>query len=185
MTDVTSVSRRDFLRTAAGASGAAAVGIFAFPPGLEVVRAIGGGLHRITRTYDRVKIADLNDLVEGEPLDFSYPLEKHSSFLVKLGAQAVDGVGTDKDIVGFSYACSHMGCPLVGRYRAEHRMMGPCTCHFSTFDLAKNGKLIIGQATQSLPQILLELDTDAVFATGVTGLVYGHRDNLDGGVAVR
>ncbi|MDA1348870.1 MAG: twin-arginine translocation signal domain-containing protein [Chloroflexi bacterium] len=63
MTDVTPVSRRNFLKTAAGASGAVAVGIFAFPAGLEVVQAIGPGLHRITRTYDRVKIADLGDLV--------------------------------------------------------------------------------------------------------------------------
>ena len=111
-------------------------------------------------------------------------MEKHSNFLVKLGAKASDGVGSAQDIVAFSYACSHMGCPLVGRYRAEHKMVGPCTCHFSTFDLAKNGTLIIGQATQSLPQMILELDAGAIFATGVTGLVYGYRDNLDGGTAV-
>jgi len=40
------------------------------------------------------------------------------------------------------------------------------------------------QATQSLPQVVLEVEGDAIYAIGVTGLVYGYRDNLDGGTPV-
>ena len=60
-------------------------------------------------------------------------------------------------------------------------MLGPCPCHFSRFDLSKNGSLILGQATQSLPQILLEVEKEEIYATGVMGLVYGFWDNLEDG----
>lgn len=100
-------------------------------------------------------MARLADLVEGEPLDFQYPLKEHNNFLVKSGRSAFDGVGPDRDIVAFNYLCSHMGCPLNGTYRHEFKMPGPGP--FSRFDLIKNGILILGQANQSLPQIVLEV----------------------------
>ncbi len=120
-------------------------------------------------------------LKRGEPLDFSYPLEKNSNFLIELGTPAVNGVGPDKDIVAFSYQCTHMGCPLNGQYNPEHKMLGPCPCHFTQFDLTKSGDLVIGQATQSLPQILLEFKDGEIEAIGVTGLIYGSNNNLEGG----
>jgi arsenite oxidase small subunit len=159
-----------------------AVGILAFPPGLaEVVHVAAPGTVRITRTYPRLRIARLTDLAEGQPLDFRYPLQEHQNFLVKLGTPAWDGVGPDKDVVAFNYFCSHMGCPLNGQYKHEHKMLGPCPCHFSRFDLAKNGTLILGQATQSLPQVLLEVEKGEIYAVAVSGLVYGYRDNLEDG----
>ena len=173
------LSRRDFLKKA-GVTGAAAVGIFAFPPGLEVVEAVAGGALRVTRSYSPVQVARFVDLTVGEPLDFSYPLEEQENFLVRLGVPAKSGIGLFEDVVAFSYLCSHMGCPLKGRYRHDHKMLGPCQCHFSRFDLTKNGTLILGQATQSLPQIVLELDDGMIYATGVTGLVYGFQNNLGG-----
>ena len=60
-------------------------------------------------------------------------------------------------------------------------MLGPCPCHYSRFDLAKGGIVILGQATQSLPQVTLESEYREIFATGITGLVYGYFDNLEGG----
>ena len=121
--------RRDFLNIA-GIAGAAAVGILAFPLGLsEVIESAGPDRVRVTRTYDRIKVAGLGDLVEGEPLDFQYPLKQHNNFLVKLGSTAFDGVGLGKDIVAFNYLCSHMGCPLNGAYRHQFRLLGPCPCH--------------------------------------------------------
>ena len=77
-----------------------------------------------------------------------------------------------------------MGCPLNGMYKSEHNVLGPCACHFSQFDLTKNGILSIGQATQSLPQVLLEVEGSGIFATGVTGLLYGHWNNLAGGTEI-
>jgi arsenite oxidase small subunit len=48
------------------------------------------------------------------------------------------------------------------------------------FDLTRHGILISGQAYQSLPQILLELEGDNIFAVGVFGLIFGRYDNLHG-----
>ena len=174
------VSRRDFLKLS-GVS-AAAVGIFAFSPGLtETIEAMSPGTARITRTYSRLKVARLTDLTEGEPTDFDYPLEEHKNFLVKLGAPAQGGIGPGQDVVAFNYLCSHLGCPLNGTYRHEFTMLGPCPCHYTRFDLSKRGIMVLGQATQSLPQIMLEALGDDIYAIGVTGLVYGFIDNLEGG----
>lgn len=131
-------------------------------------------------SYPKMPVTKLSQLAEGKPLDFTYPLDhfNDSSFIVKLGEPAIGGVGPQKDVVAFNYMCTHMGCPLVGMYQHEYRMLGPCPCHFTRFDLTKNGMVIIGQATQNLPQILLEVEGDDVYATGVMRLVYGFRSNL-------
>jgi arsenite oxidase small subunit len=177
-------SRRNFLKASAGVAGAVTVGIFAFPPGLETVEALVPGIKRVTRSYPRLKITSVAELTEGSPVDFNFPLEEHNNFVVKLGTPGSDGVGSAKDIVAFNYLCSHMGCPLNGQYRHEYKMMGPCPCHFSRFDLAKNGIVILGQATQTLPQIMLEEAGGDLYAVGVTGLVYGFWDNLENGTVV-
>ena len=172
-------TRRDFLKAATGVAGA--LGVLAFPPGVtQVIDSVSAGVSRITQTYPRLRIASIADLVKGQPLDFQYPLEEHNNLLVKLGTPALLGIGSDGDIVAFSYSCAHMGCPLNGMYKSEHNVLGPCPCHFSQFDLSKNGTLVIGQATQSLPQVVLEVEDGGVFATGVTGLLYGHWNNLAG-----
>ena len=176
-----SISRRSFLKTSGGAAGALAIGIFAFPQGLETVQAIAPGVLKVTRNFPRLRVSKVSELVEGSLLDFSFPLQEHSNFVVKLGTTAIDGVGPENDIVAFNYLCSHMGCPLNGQYRHEYKMMGPCPCHFSRFDLAKNGIVILGQATQTLPQIMLEEEGGELYAVGVTGLVYGYWDNLENG----
>jgi len=111
-------------------------------------------------------------------MTFTYPAEGQSNFLLKLGAPAQGGVGQDGDIVAFSYLCTHMGCPLIGQYNDEHKIMGPCPCHFTTFDLRQNGMVVLGQATQNLPQIALDVEDGEVYATGVTGLFYGTANNL-------
>lgn len=176
-------SRRDFLKASVGAAGG--LGVLAFPVGLDrVFDAVSPGVRRLTQTYSQLLVAKTSDLVEGEPVDFRYPLEEQLNFLVKLGTPATGGVGPSGDIVAFSYSCSHMGCPLNGLYNREHKMLGPCPCHFSRFDLSKAGILILGQATQTLPQIVLETRGEEIFAKGVTGLLYGYWNNVEGGVAV-
>ena len=40
-------------------------------------------------------VATVADLVEGEPVDYSYPLVGHFNFVIKLGTPAWDGVGLD------------------------------------------------------------------------------------------
>lgn len=129
-------------------------------------------------SYPRTRIARLSELQEGVPLDFEYPLEGQSSFVVKLGKSARSGVGPQGDVVAFSYFCTHMGCPLKGFYDRNHAVIGPCPCHFSTFDLRQLGQVVRGQATEELPQIILEVEGDDVYALGVVRLIYGFRNNL-------
>ena len=38
--------------------------------------------------------------------------------------------------------------------------------------------VVAGQATESLPQIVLEAKGDEIWATGVMGLIYGYHSNL-------
>jgi arsenite oxidase small subunit len=176
-------TRRDFLKASVGVGGA--LGILAFPMGItQAIDAVSADVSRVTQTYPRLRISGISDLAEGQPIDFQYPLQEHNNLLVKLGTPALLGIGPDSDIVAFSYSCAHMGCPLNGMYKSEHNILGPCPCHFSQFDLTKSGILSIGQATQSLPQVLLEVAGSDIFAAGVTGLLYGHWNNLAGGTEI-
>jgi arsenite oxidase small subunit len=40
--------------------------------------------------------------------------------------------------------------------------------------------MITASAVQNLPQIVLEVDGDDIYAVGVLGLIYGYQDNLQG-----
>lgn len=147
---------------------------------LEPTPSDGGPSVVVLTTYPRQRIASLSGIKVGEPVDFEYPLAGQHSFLIKLGDAAAGGLGTDGDVVAFSYLCTHMGCPLVGLYRDDHKVLGPCGCHYSTFDLRRNGMVVLGQATQNLPQVTLDIDGDDIYATGIMGLIYGYSDNLVG-----
>ena len=131
-------------------------------------------------SYPRVKIGSVSALKEGSPVIFSYPYPNVSNILVKLGAPAGGGVGPDHDVVAFNQTCTHMGGPLQGTYKAAHQVLGPCPLHLTTFDLTRHGMVVSGHATESLPQIVLETQGDALFAVGVMGLIYGYASNLGG-----
>lgn len=133
-------------------------------------------------TFPRKFIAKLSELVMDEPVDFNYPDEgAHSeSMIVKMGVKAGGGLGDGQDVVAYNYACTHQGNSLSGSYKAETKSLGACALHLSTYDLTRHGILISGQAYQSLPQVLLELDGDDIYATGIFGLIYGRKDNLHG-----
>lgn len=126
----------------------------------------------------RRRVAALADLREGEPVRFDYPLQGQTNVLIKLGRPAAGGVGPDGDIVAFSEFCTHMGCPIGNLYKPEHAILGPCACHFTTFDLTHRGMVVIGQATENLPQVVLEIDGGEIYAVDVHGIIYGFRDNL-------
>ena len=56
-----------------------------------------------------ILVANLSDLEVGIPIDFNYPLEETPNILVKLGQEALNGVGPDGDIVGYSQTLSAPG----------------------------------------------------------------------------
>lgn len=169
------LGRRDVLGAAAGG---VAVSIF-LPTGADAADSEGTRVD--LGIYPEKRIARLSELVEGEPVAFTYPLEEQPNMLVKLGEKALRGIGPDEDIIAYSSLCTHMGGSLRGRYRHDLKALGPCPFHFSVFDLKKGGIPVHASATQNLPQIVLKQDGDDIVAVGVLGLIYGFRNNLADG----
>lgn len=168
------VSRRRFLFASGG--GAVTV-LLTGIPGFATAQPLTA---RVV-SYPRKRVASLGEVRPDVPVYFKYPDEdplSSASMLVKLGEPAGGGVGADSDIVAFNCLCPHMGGQLMGTYKAEHKAIGPCPFHLTTFDLKKHGMVIAGHATESLPQILLEVEGNEIFATGILGLVYGRASNL-------
>jgi arsenite oxidase small subunit len=167
------VTRRKFLL----GSGAVVATTIMLPalPGMG-----GSALAAEIALYPRQLIGSLSKLKVDEPVIFKYPDKGRNSrtMLVKLGEEAGGGIGPDMDIVAFNTLCTHMGGDMSRTYLAEHKILGPCPFHQSTFDMTRHGIIIAGHATESLPQVLLELDGDDIYATGLIGLIYGRYDNL-------
>lgn len=130
-------------------------------------------------TLPRKKIGQLSMLEADKPVSFNYPGdgELHNCMLIKTGERSGGGLGDDQDVVAFSGRCTHMGGSLKNEYNAEHKVAGPCRLHLTTFDLTRHGMVIAGHATQALPQIILELDGDDIYAIGIAGLLYGYSTN--------
>ena len=147
-----------------------------------LVPAVGGlvpkELQALEKGYPRQLVGKISELEEGVPVYFGYPEPATSNILVRLGTEAGRGVGAGKDIVAFNTGCTHMGGPLVGLYKHEHRAVGPCPFHLTTFDLTRFGIVIAGHASESLTQVMLEAEGDDIYATGFAGLVYGKHANL-------
>ncbi|WP_148682894.1 arsenate reductase (azurin) small subunit [Pyrobaculum ferrireducens] len=129
----------------------------------------------VAKRYERVKLANIRDLVDKRPVFKQYM--GYNVLLVKLGEPAVGGVGPRGDVVAFVNQCTHMGGPLV--YLPDVNC-AVCQIHFTQFDLARGGKQVTGHATEFLPQVELEYDaaTGDIYAVGINQLVYGKYDNL-------
>jgi arsenite oxidase small subunit len=160
------MSRRQFLLAGGALITLAAVGL----PG----QAFAQPVNALLANYPKVKVGSLAALQKGIPVDFAYPYPEVQNILVKLGTVAGGGVGAEQDIVAFNQQCTHMGGPLQGSYKDEYQALGPCPLHLTTFDLTRHGMVISGHGTESLPQIVLEIDGDDIYAVGVLGLVYGY-----------
>ena len=165
------MNRRAFLLR----TGTAAVGTLLLP-------VLGGRVFAAeVARYPRARIGSLSALAPQRPMFFNYPdsgMNSHS-MLVKLGAPAGGGLGPAGDVVAFNTLCPHMGGDLATLYKPDDQALGPCLFHQSTFDLTRHGMIISGHATESLPQVLLELEGDAIFAVGLIGLIYGRYDHVE------
>jgi arsenite oxidase small subunit len=134
-------------------------------------------------TYQSKKITKLTYLSNLSPYLFHYPDSASPCFLIKLGKRIESGIGPEEDLIAFSGLCPHMGCGLI--FNADQKSF-ECPCHFSIFDCESKGQMVIGQATQDLPQVLLRYDQESgdIEATGVLGMLYGRVSNvLPGGGA--
>jgi arsenite oxidase small subunit len=160
-------TRRDFIK--AGSTGVA--GFVAAQSLASTPRAGAAAAPR----YPVISVAALKDIGAGATIVFAYPDVGSPAVLLRLGEAAAHGVGPGRDIVAYSTLCTHKGCPVS--FKPERKMM-ICPCHWSTFDPAKAGALIIGQASQQLPQIELRVTNGVVEAIGVSGLIYGRHTNV-------
>jgi arsenite oxidase small subunit len=160
------VSRRQFIRLTISGSLAAGVA-----PALShaATKALGAD------NFPTVDVAPLDTIKEGVPIAFSYPDASSPAVLVRLRQGAPGGVGPNATIVAYSTLCTHKGCPVV--WRPERNLL-ICPCHWSSFDPAKAGQMVIGQGSQALPQIALRVSGTVVQAIGVSGLIYGRETNI-------
>lgn len=173
------LTRRQFMMYSGSAAiSASTISISLFPGTAEAktmkARVVG---------YPRKKIAALSDFKDNKPIDFNYPDDGPNSqcMAVKMGGvKGGGGVGKQRDIVSFSYLCTHQGGPMQGSYKVvdDQRVLGQCPFHLSTYDMRRHGIIISGQAYESLPQVLLEIEDGDVYAVGMMGLLFGRESNL-------
>ena len=160
-------TRRDFLRL--GSAGVA--GFVAVPSSTPASSAHAAAPPR----YPVVAVAPLKDIGVGATIQFAYPDVRSPALLLRLAEPALGGVGPNREIVAYSMLCTHKGCTVA--FKPERKML-ICPCHWSTFDPAKAGTLVVGQASEHLPQIELRVDNGVVQAVRVAGLIYGRHTNV-------
>jgi len=168
------VSRRDFLRLSSASIVALSIPGFLRRPGIPKT------LFAQRAQYPRQRIAKLSELVAREPLRFRYPWDHPAAgnILIMLDEPAGGAVGPEANVVAFNSFCTHQGGPLEGQFHGNLGVVGPCPLHWTTFDLTRHGMVISGHATLGLPQIILELEGDEIFASAVQGLIFSYSNNL-------
>jgi ubiquinol-cytochrome c reductase iron-sulfur subunit len=65
------------------------------------------------------------------------------------------------DHVAYSKICTHAGCPISLYEQQTHHLL--CPCHQSTFDMARDAKVIFGPAARPLPQLQIGVDDEGYF----------------------
>ncbi|MCC7016577.1 MAG: arsenate reductase (azurin) small subunit [Rhodospirillales bacterium] len=164
------LNRRDFLIVGtAGGAGALAAPAFARAAAAEAPAPASAPEARV------VDVAKLADLRPDAAIPFAYPDPDSPALLVALTAPGQGGVGPGGQVVAFSQLCTHKGCPVNF---LPNRQMFVCPCHWSSFDPAKRGQMVIGQGSAPLPQIRLRVRDGIVQAYGVDGLIYGRHTNI-------
>jgi len=167
------VSRRIFMMSSSGSavalatspSTAAQGAVAASPPGAT------------TLSYPRRSLGKAAAMPVNQAIPFSYPDPSSPCYALRMGSPVPGGIGPNQDIVAYSGMCTHMGCPVA--YDAGTKTF-KCGCHFSVFDPENGGQMVCGQATEDLPQVLLEYDprNDSVQAVSINGLLYGRQSNV-------
>lgn len=169
------VSRRIFMMTSGG--GAAALATSALSPAQAAPPGAPAMPGATTLNYPKRAVGKAKTMPVNEAVSFTYPDASSTCYAIKMGSPVPGGVGPNNDIVAYSGMCTHMGCPVS--YDKGTRTF-KCGCHFSIFDPENNGQMVCGQATENLPQVMLEYDarSDSVQAVSINGLLYGRQSNV-------
>jgi len=138
------------------------------------------------QAFPRVKVAQLSDLQNNQPVLFNYPLDNEPNILVKLGQKAEVGIGPDGDVVAYSALCQHLGCvyafqaagtsPKCNSEYQANSPVGYCCCHGSIFDFLHQAQVVSGPSPRPQPRVILEIDdSGAIYAVGMTPpAIFGH-----------
>ena len=94
------------------------------------------------------------------------------AFESRLPPGALD-LGGGECLIAYSRKCTHLGCALVSSQpdSGELPLEGTsirCSCHFSSFDLEKQGLVVLGPATSFLPQVSLEAINEPITKVRLT-----------------
>lgn len=158
------INRRQVLSAGAVAGLSGGFGVVAVPPARSQ-----------SAVAPRTEIAALSEIEAGSVMDFYYPDDESPAILLRLRGPVEGGQGPDQSLVAYSTLCTHKGCLVSWN---EDQQILICPCHWSSFDPAKKGRMIIGQASQSLPSITLQVENGRIYATGVEGLIFGRQTNI-------
>lgn len=102
----------------------------------------------------RVKVGSISQLDVGASKIFAYPRERDRCVLVRLG---------ERELVAFNQACTHLSCAVVPNVKDG---VFHCPCHEGYFDI-RTGKNIAGPPPRPLTRVILEIEGDEVYATGI------------------
>jgi Rieske Fe-S protein len=137
------VTRRDFTRYLAAASGAFAAGTL----GVAAIAAV-----REPATGEPRPVAALDEVPAGSSYLFRYPTDADPAILVHLH---------DGELRAYSQKCTHLGCVVFWEPGHDDLL---CPCHEGHFDL-RTGQPVAGPPDRPLPAISLELRDGTVWAT--------------------
>ena len=141
------VSRREFFKFMTLASGGLALG--------SVGLAAWSQMKRGEVRFEAARIAGMSDVEVGGSLGFSYPRPNDICILV----QPEPG-----KYMAFSRRCTHLSCPVS--YEHDHKRLF-CPCHNGAFSI-EDGSVLQGPPPHSLPQVMLEVRDDGIYAVGVS-----------------
>jgi nitrite reductase/ring-hydroxylating ferredoxin subunit len=140
------VTRREFFKFATLASGGLAVGSTAL--------AAWHLAPKEELRFEPALIANISDLEDGRAREFRFPRPEDLCLLV----QPEPGV-----YKAYSRRCTHLSCPV--EWQPENDWLY-CPCHNGAFS-ARDGSVLQGPPPRPLPEILLEVRGDEIYAVGV------------------
>ncbi len=124
------------------------------------------------------QVVTLNNLPEGGPPAFAYPLDPKTQtlrdgsrlnrvLLVHLAQAALTDptrAVAAEGVVGYSAICPHTGCDVSGWQADTQHLI--CPCHTSTFDPKDRARVVGGPAPRSLPLLPLQIADGKVTVAG-------------------
>lgn len=143
------LDRRGFMKTMVGAAGVFAVSTLPWG-GLAAKELMGIS----NKKYNKAKIASVSAMKVGDAVEFHYPGDHDTALLVRLSEQ---------EYKAYHNACTHLKCPVFWK-KEEERLV--CPCHHGFFDV-QTGKPTAGPPQRPLPEIVLSIEGDSIYATGV------------------